>query len=575
MGSRRDRTTLLICLVLVLATLAVYWQVYDFSFVLLDDHAYITDNWHVRDGLSLRSVEWAFTQSYQSNWHPLTWISLMVDAQIGGVDPCVYHVTNVLLHIVNTLLLFGFLLSATRRKWQAGAVALLFAIHPVHVESVAWVTERKDVLSTMFWLLAMLAYLRYVARRSVGRYLLVAALFALGLMSKPMLVTFPLTLLLLDAWPLQRVVESRKPKVESLDPGGSVPSRPFPTHYSLLPLLAEKIPLFAMSAASCVITIMAQTAALYTVAKLPVGARISNALVAYVSYIIKMLCPLNLVPMYPHPGRGLPLWQIVGSALLLAAITAIAIKSARRRPYLTFGWLWYVVTLIPVIGLVQVGMQSMADRYTYVPLIGLFIIAAWGVPEVLGALRVTRPSPVWISAGGAVALALMVTAYFQVGYWRDSTALAEHSLAVNDKNYAAHQLRGCAYTEEGDRERAVIEFRKALRLAPYAAETSMNLAETLCDLGRYRESADEYKRTLKMLPGHGDVHQRAGELLVKMGQLDRAMKHFRIALKLGYECPAVYVDIGDIYARRSDPVKAKRSLRQGAQDRPERQDGAV
>jgi Tfp pilus assembly protein PilF len=440
------------------------------------------------------------------------------------------------------LLLFALLQLATGYRWRSAAVALLFAIHPLHVESVAWVTERKDVLSTLFWLLAMLAYLRYAARASVGRYLLVAALFALGLMAKPMLVTLPLTLLLLDVWPLRRI-----------DPGAEGWGR------GLWRCVWEKIPLFVMSAASCVITIAAQDRgqSMFAIAELPMGARVSNALVAYISYIAKMLCPLNLMPQYPHPGPTLPVWHVAGSAVLLALMTVIAVKSIRRRPYLTVGWLWYIVTLIPVIGLIQVGMQAMADRYTYVPLIGLFVVAAWGVPEVLTALRVTRPSPVWLSLGGAIALALMVTSCFQVSYWRDTTSLAEHALVVNDKSYTAHLLRGDAYAQNGDYEQAVAEYRRSLRMAPFSAQTSFSLAQTLCKMERFRESAEEFKRTLKMWPYHGDVHYEAGALLVKMGQLDRALNHFRCALSLGYECPAVYVDMGYVYAHKHDMSKAK------------------
>ncbi len=454
MGRRRNRTDLLICFLLVAATVAVYWQVHGFSFVLMDDQVYVMSNQHVLGGITAKSVAWAFRTNFQANWHPLTWISLMLDANIGGGKPGAFHVTNVVLHVLNTLLLFAFLRRSTRQTWPSAVVAALFALHPLHVESVAWVTERKDVLSTFFWLLALLAYVEYARRPRLRTYMLVVAAFALGLMAKPMLVSLPIVLLLMDAWPLGRVVQSPKSKVESRDPGlrgvvesgkwkaesreqdGAPRSLLFPTPYSLLPLLVEKLPLFAMAAGSCVVTVWAQGSggAIVSAHAISLGERVANALVAYVGYIVKMIYPLNLAAPYPHPYSSLPAWQVIGSGVLLAAVTAGAVASARKAPYVTVGWLWYVITLIPVIGVVQVGQQAMADRYTYVPLIGLFVVIAWGVPEAVNALMAGRDkarlSRMWAVLAGVLIVGLMANTYQQVGYWKDSLSLYQRALVI-------------------------------------------------------------------------------------------------------------------------------------------------
>ena len=520
-------------------TLGVYWQVYRFGFILLDDPGYVTSNPHVMRGLCADSMIWAFRALYQSNWHPLTWISLMTDAQIGGGSPAVFHLTNVGLHVLNTLLLFAFLRLATRFRWRSAFVALLFAIHPLHAESVAWVTERKDVLSTLFWLLTMLAYLRYSLKPSTRRYLPVLVLFALGLTAKPMLVTLPFVLLLLDIWPLDRLGRTK-----------------------LRRLIVEKLPLIVLTTASCLVTMIAQSGGGAVYAALPIGARISNALVAYVGYIAKMLWPAGLMPQYPHPGRSLPEWQIGASALLLALVTTAALRSWKKRPYLTVGWLWYMLTLIPVIGLVQVGLQAMADRYSYVPLIGLFVIIAWGVPEVVAALQVDRPARVLAPIAAAVTMALMVCAYYQVSYWRDTKTLAEHSVRVSDKSYTAHVMLGDAYSEQHEYARAIGEYLRGRELAPFSVQVSFNLAQMYSITGRYADSANEFKRTLKVWYYRGDVHYQAGVLLAKMGQYDRAIGHFRRAPGLGYDVPAVYIDMGCAYIHKHDLLQARECFNQ-------------
>lgn len=552
MGGRRDRTTLLICFLLVLATLAVYWQVRDFGFVMLDDTVYVSGNPRVLYGLSCESVTWAFGTTYASNWHPLTWISLMTDAQIGRADAAVYHATNVALHIVNTLLLFAFLSLSTGHRWRAAAVAALFALHPLHVESVAWVTERKDVLSTMFWLLTMLAYMWYVRHRGIGRYLLVAGLFALGLMAKPMLVSLPLVLLLLDIWPLRRVAGSPKPRAENPE---TAESRSCP----VLPLVVEKIPLFAMAAASCVVTLIAQAqgGSVQSTKLLPMGVRIANAAVAYVHYIGKALWPTELSALYAHPERSLPVWQVLGASLLVLLATALAIRAMRTRPYVTVGWLWYLVTLIPVIGLVQVGVQAWADRYTYVPLIGLFVVVAWGLPDIL-----ILPDRRWTSRALTAVACVVLTglgaaSYVQAGYWRSSVSLARRAVAVEPDSYVSHEMLAAAYAGRGKFDEAIKECRAGLAVSPNVVRMRLMLASLLCRSGRLNESAEEFKRLLKLAPRSDEAHYEAGILLLKMKQFDRALKHFLIAMELSHGNSNVYAEIAHVYMLKNDPANAR------------------
>lgn len=344
---------------LALVTLIVFGQACRNDFVGYDDIYYVTDNPHVKSGLSLDSVIWAFTTMYNANWHPLTWLSHMLVCQLFSLNPLWHHLTNVLFHTVNTLLLFGILKRMTGKIWPSAFAAAAFALHPLHVESVAWVSERKDVLSGFFWMLTVICYIRYTERQSIGKYLLVFLVFGLGLMAKSMLVTLPFVLLLLDYWPLGRLQWEHRLK-------------------SLWHLIIEKVPLLALSAASSTITFIAQkSAGAMELGKVyPLNIRISNAAVSYIAYIGKLIYPSRLAVLYPYPGSSLPLWQPIVSLLVLIAVSAAVIYSARR--YLVIGWFWYIGTLVPVIGLVQIGNQMMADRYTYLPSIGIFIMVAWG-----------------------------------------------------------------------------------------------------------------------------------------------------------------------------------------------------
>ena len=395
------------CLFLAWATLTVYAGVRDHQFINFDDDLYVTENLPIQDGLSLRGLVWAFTTTHASFWHPMTWLSLMLDSQLYGLNPARFHLTNLLLHLANTLLLFLWLNRTTRALGASFLVAALFALHPLHVESVAWVTERKDVLSTFFWMLTMWAHVWYVEGPGVGRYLLTLACFVLGLMAKPMLVTLPFVLLLLDFWPLGRLM----PAV-----AGAGAAQPSGQRVTLAGLVWEKAPLFALTVLFCMVTYYAEdkSGALSLLPDLPLTTRLSNALVAYVTYLGKMFWPTRLAVFYPHPENAIPLWQGLGAGLTLAFLSLVIIWQTRRRPYLLVGWLWYLGTLVPVIGLVQVGKYALADRFTYVPLIGVFIMVAYGAAELTARWR---PARFLVPVGAGVVLSgLMICTWQQVSY---------------------------------------------------------------------------------------------------------------------------------------------------------------
>lgn len=453
-------------LLLIAITAAVYSCVTSFDFVNYDDGVYVITNSHVKAGLTLPNIRYAFTFTQDANWIPLTWISLMLD---GGSDAGVYHRTNLILHILNTLLLFALIDAITGMRWRSAMVAALFAIHPLHVESVAWVSERKDVLSTFFMMLTLLAYVCYARKPAPGRYAAVVALFALGLMSKSMLVTLPLVMLLLDFWPLGRVVESQKSKVKS-------GKRNRPLSSLLFPLLREKLPLFVLSAAVSVTTYLAQKhgGAVGTLEAYPLGVRLANASVSYFVYLGKMVWPVDLASLYPHPGRSIPVWQVAASAIGLAAVTLAAIRAAGKRPYLTVGWLWYAITLIPVIGIVQVGRQALADRYTYITLIGIFVAIVWMVADFFPNNRAR--TPVLATVAAAVILALSVRAHSQTLVWSDNITFFTHAVNVTRNNRIASHNLVLAHKDFGDKlfdekrlDEAIYHFRKALAIDPRMA----------------------------------------------------------------------------------------------------------
>jgi protein O-mannosyl-transferase len=525
---------------LILSTLLVYWQVRNFDFTNYDDDKYVTGNQHVLSGLTYDGFVSAFASAPAGgNWLPLTWLSFMLDCQLFGLDPGLMHLVNVLLHLANTLLLFAVLKKMTGSLWPSAFVAAAFALHPMHVESVAWITERKDVLSTFFLLLTLAAYLSYVKRRSTAGYLLTILLFVLGLMAKPMLVTLPLLLLLLDYWPLKRFdIQNRKHDAREI----------------LYRVTIEKIPFFVLAAVSSVVTFLAQRAggSMTDTNVLPLLSRVANALLSYAKYISRMFWPHKLAVFYPGSTGSLVFWQAAICALLLVVISILVIRLGRRQKYLTVGWLWFVVTLMPVIGLVQVGSQAYADRYTYIPYIGLFIMIAWGLSELL---------PEWphrrfvIGASAAIALvALGVCAHRQVTYWSDSTRLFSHAIEVTLDNYLAYNNRGVTYGKLGRFEEAVDDLRQAVRVKPDYAAAYTQLGIAYGKLGRWQEAIDADRQAIRIRPDSLEATNDLAWLIatspdIRNRDTNEAISLARRACELsGYEAPAVLDTLGAAYA---------------------------
>jgi len=479
-----------ICLALVVLVFAVYLQVGNHAFLNYDDNLYVTDNPYVAGGITGKSIVWAFTSIEASNWHPLTWLSHMVDVELYDMNPRGHHLTSVAIHAFSSVLLFLLLLRITGTLWQSATVAALFAIHPMHVESVAWVAERKDVLSGFFWFLTLLAYAEYTAKRKRLWYLLTLVSFVLGLMAKPMLVTLPVVMLLMDYWPFGRFGHSGRSN------GNGVPV----TRTPLTVLVKEKIPFAACALASSIITVIAQHAdgAIKSLQTVPVLLRVENALIAYVSYIGSMAWPDDLAILYPFPP-AFPLWQVLGALLVLLVITAATVRARHRSPYLAMGWLWYLVTLVPVIGLVQVGVQSMADRYTYIPSIGLFIMTVWGVSDLVAGLKCRRALLTLLA--GAVICAKTAVTWQQVGTWRDNVSLYRQALESTTNNYVIHNNLGSAYATNWNLDAAIREFREALRINPNYGDAHYNLGNALATKGELQGAIGEFREALRINPG--------------------------------------------------------------------------
>ncbi len=541
---------LVICIALSITTTAVFWQVRNHEFISFDDNDYVTENRYVQAGITLKGVIWAISEPHAHNWHPLTWLSHMSDCQLFGLKPGRHHLVNLFFHVANSLLLFLILHRMTRGLWQSAFVAGLFALHPLHVESVAWVAERKDVLSTFFWMLTMGAYVYYVERPGYKRYLFVLAFFLLGLMSKPMLVTLPFVLLLLDYWPLKRLnlaksgariaaatsqpARRAKKKQKSQQPGkdtaqnkGSVKSRAL--WLGIRPLLKEKAPFFVVATLFCFITFYAQHRVVKPMELYPLGGRIANALTSYVSYIGKMLWPAKLSIFYPYGGEALLSWQAVSAMLALMIATYLTIRTALRFPYLIVGWLWYLGTLVPVIGLVQVGLQSMADRYTYVPLIGVFIMIAWGVPELLNRWRYRRIA--LASAALGILLACVIMTYAQTGYWRNNIVLYERAIKVTSENAWAQNNLGYALALQGKRDEAIARFQKAISINN-PADAHYNLGTVLASEGKLDDAINQFRESIRISPGYAKAHNNLGSALLYQGRLDEAIASYREALRL-------------------------------------------
>ena len=532
---------LLICLLLIISTFAVYIQVLNNEFVDYDDDLYITDNRHVQAELTSESITWAFTSTFANFWHPLTWLSYILDFQLYGLNPKGYHLTNLLFHIANTLLLFVVLKRVTNAVWCSAFVAVLFALHPLHVESVAWASERKDDLSTFFWMLTLWFYASYSEKPTLQKYFMMLLAFVLGLMAKPMLVVLPFTLLLLDYWPLgnfqfKKSMDADKLKTYRFMSAGYRRSHP-------LWLIWEKAPFFILSAVSCIVTFLIQQKAgvMISLESLSLKMRISNALVAYVTYIGKMIWPSHLAVLFPRPGT-LAIWQVVSAGLLLISIFVLVVRAARQFPYLAVGWMWYLGTLVPVIGLVQIGSHSMADRYTYVSLIGLFIIIAWGISDLSTKWRYRKP--VLTILTGILLSFLMINTWFQVRIWRNSQSLFEHAINVTDNNYVIYNGLGVVLAKQGKFEEAISRYRESLRINPNFSDAHYNLGITLFKLGKTDKSIYYLREAQRIKPYHADAHSNLGNALAKQGKFDEAVEHFIKALRIKPHDATAHYNLG-------------------------------
>lgn len=541
-----------IALALVLSTFAVYASTAGFGFVTLDDPTYVTKNPHVLQGLTGAGIAWAFTTTWASNYHPLTWIAHMLVVSLFGVTGGAHHVVNVLLHAANTVLLFVVLLRMTGATARSAIVAALFALHPAHVESVAWIAELKDVLSTLFWMLTMLAYERYVRHPERKRFFTVIAFYALGLLTKPMLVTLPFVLLLLDVWPLQRFSKTTS--------GGR-----------LLALVTEKAPLFALSALSCVITFVAQHrgGAVSALDVLPWTSRLMNAVLACEAYLRRLVWPSDLAVFYPYP-RGVGALEVAGATLLIAAITAAAVLLRRTRPYLAVGWLWFLGTLIPVIGLVQVGGQATADRYTYIPFIGLFIAIVWTVADLVPRTALARR--VLATATGVALAASAIVAREQVSYWQDGHTLWSRALDVTNDNHRAYAALGQILVADGRTAEAIAHYSEAIRLAPTTAQYHNFLGLARLQDGDHAAAMREFETALKLKPASADVRANMGLVLSRMGRLEEAARAYDDALRLQPDLADAHLGLGLVYALQGRVEEARAHLEAVLRLNPANQD---
>lgn len=561
----------LLSLLLVVFTLAIYNQATHFSFINFDDDRYVTENPHVLAGLTWDTVKWALTSTDEANWHPLTWMSHALDCEWFQLNPAGHHLTSILLHVLSAVMLFLLLWRATRRLGLSFFVAMVFALHPVNVESVAWVAERKNVLSTLFFLLTLGAYGWYAQKPGWKRYLAVAGLFVCALASKPMVVTLPFVLLLLDYWPLCRIQ------------GWSEPGELSPQQAGFGKLVMEKLPLLALSVASAMITMRAQRAAgAIAASTFPFAVRLKNALYCYLLYAGKAIWPAKLAPMYPHPGNSLSIWKIVVAVLFLAATSALVVRF-RSRGYLLVGWLWFLGTLVPVIGVVQAGNQAMADRYAYIPLIGLFVIIAWGAADLAERARLTFA---WkIGTAVCVLAALSIVSWRQVGYWRTNLDLWAHTLNVTSDNFVAEDQFGAALVQLGRIDEAYLHFVRAAQFAPtdpvshtnigfylyqhgrpaeavpnykialsltadarVRATTYADLGSAYYDLGDYVRSQSSFERSIRLNPNRADTWLGMARLAERQDKLQDAIRDFAISVKLQPSAEG-YVGLGRTLAQ--------------------------
>ena len=571
---------LTLSLLLILATLALYNPLSRAPFLNLDDDIYITQNPEVRGGLNWHSVAWAFRTTTATNWHPLTWLSHELDCQLFGLNPAGPHAVNVILHAANAVLLFLILASATGMIWRSLMAAALFALHPINVESVAWIAERKNVLSMLFFLLALAAYGWYMRNPGVRRYLTVTVLYALALMAKPQVITFPFALLLLDYWPLQRIGS----EFTQRDVGGT---------RSFLSLVQEKIPWFALSAASAVITMKAQSAARHE--GIPVWMHLANAALAYAKYVGKTFWPANLAPLYPHPGGTINIPAAILSTTGILAVTALVVIFRERR-YLFVGWFWFLGTMVPMVGLVQVGVQSMADRYAYIPLLGIFVIVCWGIPDLLESQSApnidlspntgveTRPasslSPAktrpaaflpLVIASVVVLSSLAFALHRQVNFWTDNLTLWQHTLDITQRNFIAEDNVATALLAKGRTDEAFQYFRRAQAIRPTDPVSKLNIASYAQQHGDNRGAIQGYDEVMQ-LTGNSELlglaHNNRGYAYLTLNEYDKAKEDFDAALAQMPENSAAYLGLGMLAKSSGDLSEAARDFARSAEIQP-------
>jgi protein O-mannosyl-transferase len=536
-GRGTPRAVWIVIVLLSGATAAAYWRLPGNGFVNFDDRTYVFSNPHIAGGLTWPGIKWCFTSFYAANWHPITWLSHMVDVSIFGMKPAGHHMVNLLLHIANCIMLFGLLRRVTGRMWESAFVAALFALHPLHVESVAWAAERKDVLSTFFWMATIWAYVGYAAKPRLSRYLVVLALFALGLMAKPMLVSLPFVLLLLDYWPLARLTSAR------------------PT---LRRLIAQKVPLLVMAAASSMLTVAAQKTALASLDSIDIQTRAANAVVSVGRYMTQMLWPAGLAVYYPYTGGSL----LATAALVLVVLLALTIAVlalGREYPYLPVGWFWYLVTLAPVIGIVQVGGQSHADRYAYIPLIGLFICIAFGIGHFL-ASRPRLQRPAWAGAAILLVLAGLVTQR-QVGYWRDSATLYTRAMGVTRGNSVMMTNLAMVLMDSGSSDDAITRLRAAVEASPGDAVAASALGDALGQQGRYEESMVWLQKAVQLDPDGKVAQVSLGKGYIRLRRFEDAQVHLRRAMEIDPHCAEAWAQLGVVLqhtGRLDDAIDASR-----------------
>jgi cytochrome c-type biogenesis protein CcmH/NrfG len=545
-AGRRDQRwrVAAVCLVLAAISFAVFGQTLTHEFINYDDNIYVYDNPVVAQGLTLKGIVWAFS-FHAANWHPLTWLSHMLDCQLYGLHPAGHHLTNVLLHTATVIALFLVLRRMTGALWRSAFVAALFAIHPLRVESVAWVAERKDVLSGLFFMLTLGAHVRYARRpRSLARYGLVALLFAMGLMCKPMLVTLPVVLLLLDYWPLQRVESAGR-------------------------LVMEKLPLLALSAASCVATLLAQKETIQSTVTFSLPVRFVTALLACKMYLAQMVYPAGLAVFYPFPHNGLPVWEAVMDGTLLAVISAAALWQRRKQPWMLVGWVWYLVMLLPVVGVIQVGGQAHADRYTYLPQIGIYVALTWLVAE--WRVRWLHHGPFHAALGGLMAgvLALfMVCAWQQTAYWQNSETLWTCTLACTTDNDIAQDNLGIVLMQKGKMDAAITCFQQALQIRPDFAEARNNLGHALLQMGKVDAAITSFQQALQIRPDFAEAHDNLGNALLQTGKVDEAITHCQRALQIKPDDAEACVNLGNALFRKGREDDAIAQYQKALQIKP-------